>query len=804
MESNIQPQSLLTEMSQSIIANLPHGIAVHKIIVDENNLPIDYIFLDVNQKFEEFTGLKKENIINKKVTEAIPGIKEAQPDLISIYGKVALTGEGTNIEIYFKPLNRWYSISAYSPQKDYFVAIFSDITKRKEAEMTLQSSTRALKAISTCNQVIIQGKNEKEMVQKICDEIVKVTGYMLVWVGYAENDAEKTVKHIGVAGFEDGFLNEHITWADNEQGKRPISIAIRSGEIYRCQDIANFQTSADWKIQALKRGYGSGIALPLDINGTKGALVIFAKEKDAFDDNEMKLLTELAKDLSFGINAVRTKQKEIQVEQALRESEEKFAKAFRSSPIALSLSGIKDRILLEANHAFEEMTGYSIAECIGKAADELNIYPYPNEREQIVETMKTKGQIRNAELHIRHKSGEIRTVLVFAEPITIGNSQYVLSATEDITELKKAEAIIHSNEQELLEAQRIGHFGNFDWDAKADTIKWSAEYYHIYGFDPQQKPPGYVEHLKTYSPESAAKLDVLVKKSMQTGKPYEVDLEQVRPDGTTKWITARGEVKRDENNKIIGLRGTAQDITDRKLAEGRLKELDSIKSRFIRVVSHQLRTPLSAIRWQIETLLNETSHLSELQKQLLHESYRANLEIISTINDLTTALDIEEGRAVHLDKIPNSLLSLWEAMEQSYIDKCRTKNITLEIHKPQGVLPLIEMDTEKIRTVIEKLTDNALTYTKEKGKIIISFEKIDNLLRFKISDTGVGIPKNEKAYIFTRFYRGSNASVMKPDAAGLGLYIAKNFVDSHGGKIGFTSEEGAGSTFWLELPLTSE
>jgi PAS domain S-box-containing protein len=140
-------------------------------------------------------------------------------------------------------------------------------------------------------------------------------------------------------------------------------------------------------------------------------------------------------------------------------------------------------------------------------------------------------------------------------------------------EKKEAEGIIRENEAELREAQRIGHFGNFDWDARTDVIKWSDEYYRIYGFKPGTKPPGYEEHLKTYSPETAAQLDAAVKNSMQTGEPYVVDIEQVvRPDGLKKWITARGEVKRDKNNKIIGLRGTAQDITERKLAEVQLKK----------------------------------------------------------------------------------------------------------------------------------------------------------------------------------------------------------------------------------------
>jgi len=131
---------------------------------------------------------------------------------------------------------------------------------------------------------------------------------------------------------------------------------------------------------------------------------------------------------------------------------------------------------------------------------------------------------------------------------------------------QQSDDAIRKNEVELMEAQRIGCFGSFDWDATTDTIVWSDELFRVYGFDPKQPPPAYEEHLKTYSPESAARLDAAVKMSMQTGEPYGLDLEQVRPDGTERWMTTRGEVKRDADNKIIGLRGTAQDITGLKLA----------------------------------------------------------------------------------------------------------------------------------------------------------------------------------------------------------------------------------------------
>lgn len=142
----------------------------------------------------------------------------------------------------------------------------------------------------------------------------------------------------------------------------------------------------------------------------------------------------------------------------------------------------------------------------------------------------------------------------------------------DITERKLAEAALCISEQDLKEAQRLARIGSWDWNALTDKIRWSEEYYHIYDLDPSQQPPGYEEHLKLYTPESAARLNEAVKKNMETGEPYELELELANSDNPYRWVTARSETKRDETGKIIGLRGTAQDITERKRAEKVLKE----------------------------------------------------------------------------------------------------------------------------------------------------------------------------------------------------------------------------------------
>ena len=154
----------------------------------------------------------------------------------------------------------------------------------------------------------------------------------------------------------------------------------------------------------------------------------------------------------------------------------------------------------------------------------------------------------------------------------------VVLILRDATLRRQAEAAVRASEQalrkreaELRESQRLAHIGSWDWDAAGDTIWWSDEYYRIYGISPDDPRPNYAEHLKAYARESAERLDTAVKRAMATGEPYELDLELARPTISTRWVVARGEARRDASGAICGLRGTAQDITERRLLEEQMR-----------------------------------------------------------------------------------------------------------------------------------------------------------------------------------------------------------------------------------------
>jgi len=222
-------------------------------------------------------------------------------------------------------------------------------------------------------------------------------------------------------------------------------------------------------------------------------------------------------------------------------------------------------VFKKVNPTCLQLLGYSEEELIAKPFID---FVHPDDKQSTLDEMARQikiGSSLNFENRYLRKDGSI--VLLSWRASYDKNEGITYATARDITERKKAEDVLRENEKELNEAQRIGKIGNWSWDIATDKIVWSPEYYRLIGFDPTKAPPGYEEHLKAYTAESQTRLDAAVKKQMQTGEPYELDLEFANPKSTCRWITARSETIRDEKGKVIGLRGTAQDITERKKVE---------------------------------------------------------------------------------------------------------------------------------------------------------------------------------------------------------------------------------------------
>lgn len=273
----------------------------------------------------------------------------------------------------------------------------------------------------------------------------------MAWVGYVRHDRDKSVQPIAWAGYEADYLKTvNITWGDTERGQGPTGRAIRSGQPIACQNMLKDPKFAPWREAAQQRGYQSSLVMPL-FEGAEvfATLNIYAAEADAFNPRELELLAQLTDSLSFGILALRSRQKQQQTEAALRLSEEKFSKAFYSSPIANSIITLNGGLILDVNHGFEGVFGYQRQEVLGRTVIELKLWQNLDDRLKMLQQVRDLGNLRDYEARLQRCNGAPILCRISAELIWVEDQNCVLAAIEDITERKQAEQTILRLNQEL-------------------------------------------------------------------------------------------------------------------------------------------------------------------------------------------------------------------------------------------------------------------------------------------------------------------------------------------------------------------
>ena len=272
-----------------------------------------------------------------------------------------------------------------------------------------------------------------------------------------------------------------------------------------------------------------------------------------------------------------------------------------------------------------------------------------------------------------------------------------------------------------------------------------------------------------------------------------------RPDGTIRILEAHSfPAIQNGLNQVVGI---ISDATERLEHEQRLKQSLALQNHVLDILAHKFRTPLTAIRWNLEMMTNpEFGSLNEAQRGFSRMTHLMTIEIIERLDDLLLLMSINENR-VAFDFQPTNLEGIVAEMIGSFEESFKRKSQTVVFTPPNQALPLLNLDEKRLRKTIGRLIDNAIAYTKNDGHIEIRLKQVGDRVHFEIQDDGIGIPDTEQGRIFSLFFRASNASHQQPDASGIGLYIAKYMVEAHHGTIGFDSKQGKGSTFWFQLPL---
>lgn len=249
-------------------------------------------------------------------------------------------------------------------------------------------------------------------------------------------------------------------------------------------------------------------------------------------------------------------------------------------------------------------------------------------------------------------------------------------------------------------------------------------------------------------------------------------------------------------NRNIGFMIVFHNITREKM-------MDRMKSEFISIAAHQLRTPLSSVKWMLRMILDgDTGTLNEEQKNFLRKGFASNERVIQLVNSMLDISRIEEGRFNYKCQM-NDFNDILKIAVENVQKPITERKIKLIVRHPKKV-PLICVDKEKILFAVQNLLDNAVKYTLKGGQVEVVLLATAKSINLIIKDNGLGIPKAEQSKLFSKFYRGSNVQRIQTEGTGLGLYIAKNVIDGHNGDIKIESEENKGAKVTIILPFENK
>jgi PAS domain S-box-containing protein len=337
--------------------------------------------------------------------------------------------------------------------REFSQCVVRDITERKRAEEELRRVTRAMRVLSASNQAVVRSGGEADLYRDICAAITETGGYPLAWIGFARNNDRKSVEIVAAAGTGIEYTHSlEVTWDDGPRGRGPAGTAIRTGGIAVMSTLAENPDFGPWCEKAAHHGYRAVVGLPLRCqNAVIGALTIYTPEADAFPPEELRLLEELAGDLSYGIEVRRRRAEQVRIQAALRESEQEFRAVFDHANDGILIRDIESNIL-EVNSQICDRLGYTRDELLRMGVWDLHA---PACRDRLPEHLSRIVECGSALFESAHlrKDGSEMPVEISARLIEYRGRPAVLAVARDISERKRAEAAAAAHTAELERAR---------------------------------------------------------------------------------------------------------------------------------------------------------------------------------------------------------------------------------------------------------------------------------------------------------------------------------------------------------------
>lgn len=359
----------------------------------------------------------------------------------------------------------------------------------------------------------------------------------------------------------------------------------------------------------------------------------------------------------------------------------------------------------------------------------------------------------------------------------------------------------------LKNAQVMSKVGNWELNLSDRAIWSSEEARRIYGFEDSDDTFNIEKIQSVALPEYRDILDEAMDRLLLYNEPYDVEFKLEREnDGEIRTIHSKAELSISEDREKVTIIGVIQDITERKIIEEELLsakekaiESDKLKTAFLHNISHEIRTPLNAIVG-FSTLLGEPYNDAETTKSYIEVIMQSSNHLLGIISDIVDISNIEAG-LVKVTITEINLNAKLRTLSDIYFSKSAEKKLVFTSEYALDYADaFINTDSTKLIQVITNILNNSLKFT-QSGFIKLKYTVKDRYLEFSVSDSGIGIPKEQQDKVFERFYQVQNTVTRVYEGTGLGLSISKAYVELLGGKMWLNSEQGIGTTFYFTIPF---
>ncbi|NLT52135.1 MAG: PAS domain S-box protein [Ignavibacteria bacterium] len=500
-------------------------------------------------------------------------------------------------------------------------------------------------------------------------------------------------------------------------------------------------------------------------------------------------------------------------ETLLRRSEEKFKKAFLTSPDSININRLEDGMFVSINQGFTRNMGYTEQEVAGKTTIEINLWDDLSDRELLVNSLKLNGMVENFVAKFRTKSGEIKYGMMSARVIDFEGIPHLLSITRDITEIKRIEKELNEARAMLKAALDQSSAGVAIVDAPDGKLRYVNDAgLLILGGSQNEIMEGVgIEeyssswHLVDFDGRQLNKDEVPLARAIMFGETNSKEFIIRRSYKDDRIVLANAAPIKNENGGIISGIVVFVDITDRKLAEQEIikakekaESADKLKSEFLAQMSHEIRSPINTILNSVTLLREELNDADEDIKSIFPILDSAGVRIIKTIDSILNMSELQLGiYEPHLKEV-NIQQDILDLVYAEFKHLVEMKNLEFLYSSETDETKLI-VDEYSTGQIFRNLLDNAVKYTNEGSISVKIFRNESGLLSVDIMDTGVGISKEFLETIFTQFRQEEQGYTRKYDGNGLGLALVKKYCDINNAQISVRSKKRYGSVFTVEF-----